>query len=102
MFYLFCSGIYSSAVSIASDSGLRQSIRRSAIKQSKLLDSIGTAHMEQNIQDTVLKVAKEQEDALREQTGIEPSLSEEDMKQHLEQVLEEVKKSRSSNYDPTM
>jgi len=48
-----------------------------------------------------LKVAKEQEDALREQTGIEPSLSEEDMKQYLEQVIEEIKKSRSSTSDPT-
>ncbi|PWU82122.1 MAG: hypothetical protein DLM72_03420 [Candidatus Nitrosopolaris wilkensis] len=47
--YLFFSGIYSSAVSIGSDSGLSQSIRKSAIQQSKLLDSIGTAHMEQNI-----------------------------------------------------
>ena len=100
--YLFFSGIYSSAVSIASDSGLRQTIRKSAIQQSKLLDSIGTAHMEQDIQERVLKVAKEQEEALREQTGIEPSLSEEDMKQYLEQVIEEVKKSRSSTSNPTI
>jgi hypothetical protein len=58
--------------------------------------------MEQEIQERVLKVAKEQEDTLREQTGIEPSLSEEDMKQYLIQVIEEVKKSRSSTNDPTI
>jgi len=99
--YLFFSGIYSSAVSIASDSGLRESIRKSAMQQSKLFDSIGTAHMEQEIQERVLKVAKEQEDALREQTGIEPSFSEEDMRQYLIQVIEEVKKSRNSTSNPT-
>ncbi len=100
--YLIFSGIYSSAVSIGSDSGLRQSIRESVVQQSKLFDSIGSAHMEQEIQERVLKVAKEQEDTLREQTGIEPSLSEEDMKQYLIQVIEEVKKSRSSTGDPTI
>ena len=52
--------------------------------------------MEQHIRDNVLKVAKEQEVALREQIGIEPSLTEEDMKKYLEQVIEEVKKSRRS------
>jgi hypothetical protein len=51
--------------------------------------------MGQNIQDTVMKVAREQEVALKEQTGIEPSLTGEDMKQYLEQVVE-VKKSRST------
>ena len=71
------------------------------MQQSKLFDSIGTAHMEQEIQERVLKVAKEQEDALREQTGIEPSFSEEDMRQYLIQVIEEVKKSRNSTSNPT-
>ena len=99
--YLFFSGIYSSALSIGSDSGLRKSMRTSAIQQSKLLDSIGTAQMEQNIQDTVMKTTKEQEDAIREQTGIEPSLSEEDMKQYLKQVIEEVKKLRSNTTNRT-
>jgi hypothetical protein len=98
--YLFFSGIYSSAISIASDSRLRRSIRESTIEQSELLDSIGTAHMEQHIRDKVLKVAKEQEDALREQTGIEPSLTKDEMKEYLEQAIEEVKKSRSSTSNP--
>jgi hypothetical protein len=56
--------------------------------------------MEQHIRDNVLKVAKEQEVALREQIGIEPSLTEEDMKKYLEQVIEEVKKSRRSTSNP--
>lgn len=47
--YLVLVGIYSSAISISNDSKLRESIRNYA-KGSRLLDSIGMAHMEQEIQ----------------------------------------------------
>jgi hypothetical protein len=42
-----------------------------AIQESKLLDSIGTAQMEQQIQKKVLKIAKEHERTLQEQTGVD-------------------------------
>jgi hypothetical protein len=44
--YLVLAGIYSSAISAAEDSKLRQSIRNFALKETKLLDSIGMAQME--------------------------------------------------------
>lgn len=94
--YLFFFGIYSSAISVASDSRLRQLIRRFAIQESKLLDSIGAAQMEQEMQQRVLKIAKEQEEVLTEQTGIEPSLNEEDMKQYLIEVLQEIRHTREN------
>jgi hypothetical protein len=53
--YLVLVGIYSSAISISQDAKLRREIRHLAIKESKLLDSIGTAQMEQEI----LKRSKE-------------------------------------------
>ena len=43
--YLLLIGIYSSAISVGEDSRLRQSIRNYALKESRLLDSIGTAKM---------------------------------------------------------
>ena len=52
--YLVLIGIYSSAISISEDSRLRSSIRNFAIKEANLLDSIGTAHMEQEIQKKVI------------------------------------------------
>ncbi len=64
--YLYSLGFYFSAISIAQDNKLRQSIREIAVQESKLLDSIGTAHMEQEIQKRVLKLAKEQEKTLEE------------------------------------
>ena len=44
--YLIYNGLYFSAISVSQDMTLRQSIRKSVMEQSKLLDSIGTAEME--------------------------------------------------------
>ena len=43
-------GLYWSAVTVSLDSNLRQSIRKSVMEQSKLLDRIGTAEMETELQ----------------------------------------------------
>jgi hypothetical protein len=95
--YFIMVGIYSSAISISEDSEIRRSIRRFAIKESKLLDSIGLAHMEQEIQKRALGMAKQHEKTMIEQTGIESSLDEDDMKEYLEQVIKEVQADRPAN-----
>jgi hypothetical protein len=89
--YLIYTGLYSSAISVSQDANLRQSIRRSAIEEIKFLESIGTAQMEQELQKRVLTVAKKNSDIMTEETGVKPSLSEDDMKQYLEQVIREIK-----------
>ncbi|MDP9289113.1 MAG: hypothetical protein M3P08_13070 [Thermoproteota archaeon] len=97
--YLYSLGFYFSAISIAQDTKLRQSIRDMAIKESKLLDSIGTAQMEQQIQKKVLKIAKEQEKTLQEQTGVElhewhqQRAEQENIQEYVAEVLAEVQKS---------
>ncbi|HEU4446790.1 MAG TPA: hypothetical protein VFR94_19110 [Nitrososphaeraceae archaeon] len=88
--YLIFSGLYSSAVTVSQDTTLRQSIRKSVTEQSKLLDSIGTAHMEQELQSRVLTIAKKNSDALAEECGVETSLTEDDMKDYLEVVINEL------------
>jgi hypothetical protein len=55
------------------------------------------AQMQQEIQKRVLKVTREQEEILREQTEVELSLSEDELKKYLEEVLQEVKKFHDSN-----
>jgi hypothetical protein len=89
--YLIYTGLYSSAISVSQDAGLRQSIRKSAIKEVKFLESIGTAQMEQELQKRVLTIAKKQSDNMTEETGVQPSLSDDDMKQYLEEVIREIK-----------
>ena len=95
--YLILVGIYSSAVSVSEDSILRQSIRTIAIKESRLLDSIGMAQMEQQIQKKVVEFTKQYQDRIEEETGIQSSLTEDDIKQYLEQVIKEVKKPHRPN-----
>jgi hypothetical protein len=94
--YLFSLGFYFSAISIAQDSKLRQSIRGIALKESKLLDSIGTAHREQELVKKVLKLVKEQEKTLEEQTGVElhEQVEKETIRDYMAEVLAEVEKSR--------
>lgn len=92
--YLLLVGIYSSAISVAEDSKLRQSIRNTVTKESRLLDSIGMAHMEQEIQRKIIEFIKQNQYRMAEETGIQSSLTEEDMKEYLDQVINEVKKAR--------
>ena len=83
-------GIYSSAVSVSQDVKLRQTIRKSTTEESKLLISIGSAQMEQEIQRRAVKVAKDQQQTMAEQTGVQSSLTEHDMKQYVSEVLKEI------------
>ncbi len=92
--YLFSIGFYFSAISISQDIRLRQSIRRIATTESKLIDDIGTAQMEQQIQQKVLQVTKEQEELLQRQTGIGQSLSTEEVKQYCDEAIEKIRRLR--------
>lgn len=95
--YLVLLGIYSSAISVSEDSKLRQSIRNFARKESRLLDSIGTAHMEQEIEKRVMALTKQNQERMAEETGIESSLSEDEIKLYVEQIIKEVKKPERPN-----
>jgi hypothetical protein len=90
--FLIYSGLYSSAVTVSQDITLRKSIRRSVTEQSKLLDSIGTAKMDQELQSRVLMVTKKLSDKLEEETGVETSMTEEDIKEHIEMVRKEIQR----------
>jgi hypothetical protein len=94
--YLASTGFYLSAIRISQDIGLRKSIRQVATEESssRLLDNIGTAQMEQAIQDRVQKIAKEQEESLKKETGVQQDVSQEDVEAYVKEVLEEVKKIR--------
>jgi dissimilatory sulfite reductase (desulfoviridin) alpha/beta subunit len=98
---LYSFGFYFSAISIARDDSLRHNIREFAKKESRLLDSIGRAQEEQEIQrliSKVYKVVREQEHALKEQTVIDPSIDKQDMENYVEEVLKEVTEMRKRNH----
>jgi hypothetical protein len=91
--YLMYVGLYSSAVTLSQDLTLRKTIRKSVMEQSKLLDSIGTAQMERELQTSVLTIAKKTSDKMKENSGIEASLSEDEMRDYMSLVIKELKRS---------
>jgi hypothetical protein len=93
--YLLFLGIFSSALSVAQDSSLRKSIRKSMEEQLSLLGRIGTAQMNRDIEKRVAMIARRQADELVEQSGIETSLEEEDIKDYITEVFEELKKQKN-------
>jgi hypothetical protein len=96
--YMIFLGVYSTAISISQDIKLRQSIKKMATKDTNLLSSIGTAQMDWEIQRTVRglqDVVEVQEKEMEKQTGIETNLEEDEMKEYLEQVMQEVGKVKN-------
>jgi nitrogen-specific signal transduction histidine kinase/MFS family permease len=89
--YLMFIGTYSAAISMSEDVKLRQSIRKSAVDESKTLVSIGSSQMEQKIEKKVIEMAKDHAASMTEQTGVQLSLTEHDMKQYLSTILKEIK-----------
>jgi hypothetical protein len=92
--YLIYTGLYSSAISVSQDLALRQSIRQSVKGQSKFLESMGTAQMEAELQTRVLTTAKKASDSMAEETGLGSSMTEDDMKDYMEIVMNELKDKR--------
>jgi hypothetical protein len=90
--YLFSIGLYVSALSVSQDSSLRKSIRTST---TDLVYNIGSAQMEQEIESTVRKIIQNQQKELEQQTGgFSHEVSEGDVKEYMQLVIEE--RNRSS------
>jgi signal transduction histidine kinase len=88
--YLFAVGFYASAVFLTQDAKLRESIKKSALEESKLLVTLGTPRIEQEIERRVLYTAQRQEEDLIQRTGIVPSLTQNEMKLYLSNVLSQI------------
>jgi hypothetical protein len=87
--YLVLLGIYSLAISVSEDERVRRFTIKTA-KEFKFLHSMGMAEQGHEIEKRITKF----KDDIVEDTGIESSLNEEDMKEYLNKVLEEVQKKK--------
>ncbi|HEY0579324.1 MAG TPA: hypothetical protein VGC75_01340 [Candidatus Nitrosocosmicus sp.] len=87
-------GWYSLALSIAQDKKLRETIRNKVRDESRLLDDIGTAQMEQELQNRVLKLARKYDQRMKEESGIPSSMQENDIKEYMEHVIQEVRQKK--------
>ncbi len=64
------------------------------MEQSRLLDSIGTAEMEREVQKKVITVLKKTSAAMVDKSGVEASMTEDEMKDYMEFVMNELKSKR--------
>ncbi len=90
--YLYSFGLFFSTVAISQDTRLRKSLNKLAMEEADLLRSLGTTRMKEELQKKVAKISKEQAEQLRDQTGIEHKVSDEEMKQYTDEVMKELQK----------
>jgi hypothetical protein len=97
--YIIILGLYSTAVSIAQDVKLRKYIRDLTKENLGFLSNIGQAQLERQVQSKAAdleNVVKVQRIELEKESGIKSSIQEQDIKQYLLEVLQEVDKHKSS------
>jgi hypothetical protein len=93
--FLLLYGTYSAALSVASDVRIRKSIRTSVQKEFELLGNIGQAELDMNLRNKVVAMTNSLSTRLREDTGVESSLTPEDIREYTNQVIQELIRTRS-------
>jgi len=88
--FLLLVGTYSAAVSVSNDVRIRKAIRTSVEKESELVGDIGDAELDMELRDKVSSMMDKLSIRLREDTEVESSLTEEDIKNYTNQVIQEV------------
>jgi hypothetical protein len=83
-------GIYNSATLVSSNHNLRKIIHKHAL-ESRLLDMIGKAEMENEIRKTVKKIT-EDKDTLERDKKTEFELDEKELRKYIDSVVKETKK----------
>jgi hypothetical protein len=89
--FLILNGLYRSAICVAEDTKLRQSIKTLAKRESRLLDVSASAEVQREIKNKVMETVKASAELLEEESGIEPSLTDTEIQEHLELVNSELK-----------
>jgi hypothetical protein len=88
--YLIFVGIYYSAISLSHDDRVRREIKKFAMQESKLLDSIGSAQFEKDISEKV-DIIRQIQNSATQSSGVQPSMKEDEIRKYLEDVLHETK-----------
>jgi hypothetical protein len=87
--YMIVLGIFSTTISISNDSELRKSVQRFVKSQSHLLELIASSETQRELESRVMYIVRKQASELESTTGVEPSLSEDELKAYLKEVLKE-------------
>jgi hypothetical protein len=97
--YLIFVGIYYSAISLSHNDRIRSEIKKFALSESKLLDSIRSAQLEKEISERVKTISQNQ-DYVAQSLGIPSSMDEENIRKYLDDVVRELKSARKEDNRP--
>jgi hypothetical protein len=92
--FMLCAGFYLSAVHMAQDARLRKVIKASA--GAKVFGVMATAQLGQETERKVLDIIEKEREVIKEQTGIQPSLEQKDVKTYLDSVLLEIQSKKEN------
>lgn len=92
--YFVLYGLYSSAISISQDADLRKTIRRSTEANVRLLENIGIAQLQDRVETKVSEVAHFFEEELKAESGIAPSVTEQEIRNYIKTVIQEISDKR--------
>lgn len=89
--FLFCLGLYVSAVAVSQDKSLRKSIKKTI---PELFDNVGSAQTEKELLERAVRLLKANREEMEEETGgVSYALTEDDIKEYIVQVIREKKRS---------
>jgi hypothetical protein len=93
--FMLCAGFYLSAVHMAQDVRLRRLIKASA--GSKVFGTMAAAQLGQETEKRVLDVIEKEREIIKEQTGIQTSLEQKDVRTYLDSVLLEIQGKKEND-----
>ena len=93
--FLLLVGTYSAAISVSNDVRIRKAIRKSIEKESELIGEIGDAELDMELRAKVSSMMNKLSAKLKEDTQVEPSLTEDDIKNYTNEVIQEVIRRKS-------
>jgi hypothetical protein len=93
--FLLLVGTYSAAISVSNDVMIRKAIRNSIEKESELIGEIGDAELDLELRAKVVSMMDKLSTRLKEETQVESSFTEEDIKNYTNRVIQEVIRRKS-------
>ena len=81
---------------MANDIDLRRSIKESVRNESNLLGNIGSAQMESVLQNRVMKVVRNLSGEIEQETGVQSSLKESELKDYVQMAIQEMRSKKNS------
>jgi hypothetical protein len=94
--FLLLVGTYSAAVYVSNDVTIRKAIRTSVKKESRFIGQIGDAELHVRLSTKIHSVMNKLPKSSQEDTQVESSLTDDDIRKYTDEVIQELRRSKNS------